>query len=227
MADDGHIDGAGKLRARLKRSRDYRQKGYSHIDGDGGRKSAYLDLDVIRSVLLSRGTDAQGKVARGSREHASHYIFGHGRNFHIGQSPYSNQGHHLLPEEALSPNYLGSDQLRMLQGVDYDINNGENIIFLPSRSRDSDFHKLPHHSGSHPKYTKQIARDMGAVRKSLNAALAKDKKHKLWNPPTDIRDRLMGLQEQYWDFLVGAGPIAINTFKKPLPAKKKLGKRSK
>ncbi|WP_158623425.1 AHH domain-containing protein [Corallococcus sp. CA053C] len=226
MANDGHINGTGKLLARLKRSRDYRRKGYSHIKGDGGRKSVYADLDVIQAVLQARGTGTRDKrVKPGSRSHARRYTFAYGMNFQSGRSPYSNQGHHLLPEEALSPRYLSSEQLRMIQGVDYDINNGENIIFLPVKPRDTEMHRLPYHSGSHPNYTRQVDGDMAEVKDILDSALAKDKEHKQWNPPADIKNRLMGLQSQYWDLMVAAGPIAIDRFVKP--GARKLGMKAK
>lgn len=227
MAEDTHIDGSAKLKARLKRSRDYREKGYKHIKGSG-RKKTYADLDCIQSVLVARGTRSRDKsVKAGTKAHARRYTFTHGNNFQIGQSPYVNQGHHMLPEEALSTNYLTDAQLRMLQGVDYNINNGENIIFLPAQKRDTEFHKLPYHSGSHPAYTAQVDADMQEVKSSLDEALAKDKKHKKWNPPTDIKNRLMNLQEQYWDLLVKAGPISINKFVKPAIKKRAITKKSK
>ncbi|RKH68640.1 AHH domain-containing protein [Corallococcus llansteffanensis] len=221
-----HLSGAGKLKARLKRDRDYRNKGYKHIKGNGGRKIVYADLEVIQNVLQTRGTRARDKgVKAGSRLHARRYTFTYGSNFQIGQSPYVNQGHHLLPEEAFS--YFDSNQLRMLQGVDYNINNGENIIFLPARQRDSEFHQLPFHQGRHPAYTEQVDADMDGVRDDLDKALNRDKKHKEWNPPEDLKAKLMNLQKEYWNMLVAAGPISINTFVKPAPKKKGLTKSKK
>ncbi|RKH11647.1 hypothetical protein D7V97_10695 [Corallococcus sp. CA053C] len=221
-----HLSGAGKLKARLKRDHDYRNKGYKHIKGSGGRKFVYGNLEVIQNVLQTRGTRARDKgVKAGSRLHARRYTFTHGNNFQIGQSPYVNQGHHLLPEEAFS--YFESDQLRMLQGVDYNINNGENIIFLPARQRDSEFHQLPFHQGSHPAYTEQVDEDMEGVRRALDEALKNDKKHKEWNPPEALKDRLMNLQAKYWRMLVAAGPISINKFVKPAPKKRGITKSKK
>ncbi|OJH34179.1 AHH domain-containing protein [Cystobacter ferrugineus] len=224
-----HLSDAGKLPARLKRSSDYRDKGYKHIKGNGGRKSVYADLDVIQGVLLTRRTTTRDKgvVKKGSRAHARRYTFTYGNNFQIGKSPYANQGHHLLPEEAFSDKFFDSNQFRMLQGVDYNINNGENIIFLPAREEDTAFHLLPFHQGPHPDYTRQVDADMQDVKDVLDKALAKDKKHKKWNPPEDLKDKLMKLQEDYWDMLVAAGPIPINKFVKPAAKKKGLTKSKK
>lgn len=217
----------GKLKARLRRSRDYRDKGHKHIKGNGGRNKIYADLEIIQGVLQARGTRVRGdkRIKPGSLTHARRYTFVHGQNFKIGQSPYINQAHHLLPEEAFSDKYFDSDQMRMLRGVDYNINNGENIIFLPAVSRDSEFHRLPYHMGSHPAYSKRVDADMLAVRKSLDSALEKDKKHKEWNPPTDVKGLLMRLQVKYWTMVSTAGPININLFTKPAPKKRALGKK--
>ncbi|PTL75619.1 imm11 family protein [Vitiosangium sp. GDMCC 1.1324] len=79
-------------------------------------------------MLQKRGTGTRDKAVKpGSKAHARRYTFTYGNNFKIGQSPYVNQGHHMLPEEAFSDKFFDSNQLRMLQGVDYNINNGENI----------------------------------------------------------------------------------------------------
>ncbi|QDE93583.1 hypothetical protein BHS06_33905 [Myxococcus xanthus] len=216
----------GKLKARLRRSRDYRDKGHKHIKGNGGRNKIYANLEVIQGVLQARGTRVRGdkRIKPGSLTHARRYTFVHGQNFKIGQSPYINQAHHLLPEEAFSDKNFDSDQMRMLRGVDYNINNGENIIFLPAVARDSEFHRLPHHMGSHPAYSAQVVRDMAAVRDLLKSALAKDKKHKEWNPPASVKKELTTLQSKYWDMVSAAGPININLFTKPAPKKRAFPK---
>ncbi|WP_194858321.1 AHH domain-containing protein [Myxococcus sp. AB056] len=217
----------GKLKARLRRSRDYREKGHKHIKGNGGRNKIYADLETIQGVLQARGTRVRGdkRIKPGSLTHARRYTFVHGQNFKIGQSPYINQAHHLLPEEAFSDKYFDSDQMRMLRGVDYNINNGENIIFLPAVARDSEFHHLPHHSGSHPGYSDHVKNDMFVVRNELDSALAKDKKHKEWSPPEDVKKVLMKLQSNYWDWVSTAGPISINLFTKPALKKRGIAKK--
>lgn len=222
MAKADHLSGMGKQKARLRRSRDYRDKGYTHIYGDAGRNRIYADLETIQGVLQARGTRVRGDKGTkpGSLTHARRYTFVHGQNFKIGQSPYINQAHHLLPEEAFSDKYFDSDQMRMLRGVDYNINNGENIIFLPAVARDSEFHRLPHHSGSHPGYSEHVKNDMDVVRTALDKALAKDKKHKEWNPPTDVKDVLTRLEVKYWHLVSAAGPININLFTKPASKKR-------
>ncbi|WP_426755753.1 AHH domain-containing protein [Myxococcus sp. Y35] len=227
MATSNHLSGMGKQKARLRRSRDYREKGHQHIKGNGGRNKVYADLETIQGVLQARGTRVRGdkRVKAGSLTHARRYTFVYGQNFKIGQSPYINQAHHLLPEEAFSDKYFTSDQMRMLQGVDYNINNGENIIFLPAVSRDSEFHRLPHHSGSHPAYSELVKADMIVVRDSLDSALAKDKKHKEWSPPEDVKALLMRLQSDYWNWVSAAGPININLFTKPASKKRGMVKK--
>ncbi|ATB26802.1 AHH domain-containing protein [Melittangium boletus] len=209
------IPNTSSQRSRLTRSgsREYRTHGYKHISGNYARKLVYADLDVIQGVLQARGTDAKDKwVKKGSKLHAYRYTFTFGKNFQIGQSPYSNQGRHLLPVEAFSGKYFNENELQLLGRVEYDVNNGENIIFLPSKARDVEFHRLPYHNGSHPKYTVAVIEDMSGIRGALGKAMDKDRKHEEWNPPEDLKEQLMDLQKKYWNMLVLSGPINVSEF---------------
>ncbi len=220
MAKNEHLVAGGRLRARLTRSHDYRQRGHLHISGLPERCGIYGGLEQIQDVLKERGTPPSPRtVARASPQHAERYTFTYESNFKRAQSPYINQAHHLLPEEAFCEKFFTGRQLRILRAIPYDINEGTNIIFLPSLMRDMAFHRLPSHSGRHPRYTALIVEDMEEVRLRLNAVTDKDLEHEHWSPPEDIKHELLKLEEEYWKHLVSCGPIPINRFKKPAPGK--------
>ncbi|WP_395840980.1 AHH domain-containing protein [Archangium violaceum] len=210
---------AKQRKATLSRNSKYRQNGYEHIRDTGSRTKVYSSdakIKNIMAVLQKRGTQPNPKgVAAGSEKHAKRYTFKYKNNFSVGSRPYSNEAHHMVPESAFSEKFFTPDQIKLLWMVQYDVNNKENIIFLPEVEQDSDFHLLPSHSGDHPKYTAKVSGDMKEVRKSLNKVINKDPDHKNWSPPNDVPTRLIDLQKKYWRFLVNCGPMPVNTFKKP------------
>jgi len=234
MAEGDHLAAGGVVRAKLKRSgfKDYRSNGYTHISGCG-RKKKYDGrndderkerLEKIQKVLKTRGTDVKGDkttIKKGSLEHAMRYTFTYGQNFQVGESPYPNQGHHLLPEEALLEKKFSEWQMKVLRAVPYDLNEGTNIIFLPSRQRDSEFHQLPSHQGSHPRYTNQVVEDMEKVQTKLSKVKKEDTKHKKWSPPDDIKAKLKSLENKYWKLLTSGVTCPIDDI--PFPALRKPG----
>jgi len=227
MSTSDHLKAGGKSRARLTRapSSEYRASGYRLIKRISGRNGVYSKIKQIQAVLQERGTRPKPRgVQQGGEAHARRYTFTYKRNFQLGSSPYSNQGHHLLPCEAFTNKYFSDEQLFLLRQVRYDVNNGMNILFLPSCDRDCFFHLLPSHSGPHPKYTDLVSEDMQGVRDSLQQVIDRDPEHKNWSPPQDLRKRLLELQKSYWDYLTRCGPIPVNLFKKPQA--RRIGKRS-
>jgi len=222
MAEDNHLAAGGVVRAKLKRSgpKDYRSNGYTHISGCD-RKERYARLEHIQAVLTGRKTKPKGKettIKKGSREHAMRYTFTYENNFQLAKSPYPNQGHHLLPEEALTETYFSEWQMKVLRAVPYDLNEGTNIIFLPSLQEDSEFHQLPSHQGRHPRYTNQVVKDMDTVQTELNKVKEEDTKHEGWSPPDDIQAALKILEEKYWKLLTSdvMSPINDIGFSEPL-----------
>jgi A nuclease family of the HNH/ENDO VII superfamily with conserved AHH len=214
----GHLKLAPeKEKAVLARDREYRSNGYRKIKGNSGKKGIYgklgeigqalLDLRVKPSILLP-------PVKQGSAAHARRYTFGRLPNFRVGWSPYANQAHHLLPEELLGLGYIFNDkQHYLLRQIAYDINNGDNIIFLPEAMSRRLIHRLPSHNGSHPSYTRRLKASMRQVKDSLNAAISKDKKHENWDPPTDVKQMLLNAQDDFWSYVSNAGPVKIGDVK--------------
>lgn len=228
MGTSDHKTKASKKEAKLVRSRTYRENGYRHIKGNGGKKRRYADLERIQGVLEDRGTkpvpgkDGLGRpIEPASVPHARRYTFTSGKNFKIGGSPYANEAHHMLPVEAFGDKYFTAEQKEVLERIKYDVNNGKNVIFLPEALDDCEFHNLPQHNGSHPDYTALVDGDMQSVRADIDNVLAQDPEHKNYSV-SDMRQRFMNLQDKYWNHLANCGQIPINKFKKP--AVKGLGK---
>ncbi len=211
---DGHVSDQGADVGVYHRVRGYRDNGHTHIAGSG-RATTYADTARIQGVLRKRGTKPRrAGVAPASPAHAQAYTFaGNPDNFIKGHVPYHNQGHHLLPCEAFGS--MTADQRRLLKKVAYDINAGPNIIFLPSCARDGEFHNLPYHQGSHPKYNTLVKNDLKKVRQSLDREITRDPKHENWKPPEEIPQLLRELELDYWGHLTN-GKLAsrpINTLR--------------
>jgi len=210
MTGADHSSSTSDNKAILNRSSGYRSNGYDTIS-KSSKGDVYGDLTRIQSVLRARGTTpAPPPVPPASSEHAARYVFTHGDNFKTGYAPYSNEGHHMLPCEVFTDKYLTSKQILLVRKVDYDINNGDNIIFLPESEGDCDFHNLPSHCGSHPNYANLVSTDMQQARDSLQKEIDSDPNHENWKPPSDIPGMLKGFQDDYWSLLTTCGPMRIN-----------------
>lgn len=186
----------------------YRKAGHQVISGDAGRKKVYQNKESVRSRLMGEnGTRAISKprpyCEPYSDTHVARYLFDHEPNFRRGRAPYINQAHHLIPTSYLNrfPHHW---QREVLKRVDYDINNGRNIMFLPAQAQDSWFHLLPRHQSKHPRYTKVVASDAAAMSRQLekykNSEPCKEKDELGDSILKSLHDK----QNDYWDLLKGA-----------------------
>jgi hypothetical protein len=222
MGVKDHMPDAKQRKATLTRNSKYRENGYKYISDTGSRLLIYSSpkkLTNIMSVLATRGTRPNPRTVKPAsmghaKRYAKRYAFKYKTNFKVGGAPYVNEAHHLLPESAFTIPPFTSDQIKLLWMVDYDVNNKKNIIFLPKRTRDCDFHLLPNHSGDHPRYTSLVKADMSKLRTQLNDIIKSDPDHKNWSPPNDIKKKLLDLQKDYWTYLTNCGPMSVNEFKK-------------
>jgi len=216
MSDSEHMVLDDKAKAELYPRRGYRQKGYDYISG-GSRKSRYNKTNQIKaglSKLRFQRVDDQAETS-----HARRYHFTHERNFTHYRVPYYHQAHHLLPREFWHE--LTTEQKSVLRQVNYNINNGENIVFLPSSDRGQAIHKLPIHNGSHPKYNKAVLKDAAKMKDRLDKAAKRIKPCEENNPPKSIRDDLMKLQNKYWDIVTESTEDKVDNVakKKTMPKK--------
>lgn len=187
----------------------YRKNGYDHIKG-GGRKARYKKTKKIQSGLNMPLEQGMFKTApdAGKATHAQRYYFEYGRNFMYSKPPYSNQAHHLLPQEFWQG--LTAAQRRILRKLKYSINDGTNIVFLPQDNKGQTIHQLPKHNGSHPKYSAQVNFDTTDVKKRLQKVADQKKDCEEVETPQEIVKKLQKLQKDYWKIVTTSSAEFIN-----------------
>ncbi len=189
----------------------YRKNGYDHIKSTG-RKARYSQVRRIQAGLKKLMDEPQKMFKTvpdaGKATHAQRYFFGHGRNFMYSKPPYSNQAHHMLPQEFWQG--LTPAQRRILRGQKYSINDGSNVVFLPQDSKGHAIHQLPKHNGSHPRYTSQVKIDASNVEKSLKDAVEQGKDCDEAETPKNIVKKLNSLQARYWKILTKSLASVVN-----------------
>ncbi|MFP2926518.1 AHH domain-containing protein [Pyxidicoccus sp. 3LG] len=214
------------MKAVLYRKDDYRKNGVSHISGNEGKRDrVYDNNDKIKAYLKNNGigTRIEGATA-GDDQHSAGYHFKH---FSAGDAgkPYPNQGHHILPCELFSRRSdeggkqggaFGTEELRVFYRLDYNVNNGNNVIFLPASLNHCSVHQLPYHVGSHPTYTAQVSKDVEQINAQLKKSLEKPCED--WTPPESIPEEVKVYEDKYWGFIVVFGEneagASINAFRK-------------
>ena len=214
------------IKAVLYRHSDYRKNGIRDISGNGGKLSrVYNNNDKVKAYLKNNaiGTNVEG-ATQGDDLHASGYHFHHFSAANAGK-PYPNQGHHILPCELFSRRseeggkqggVFGTEELRVFYRLEYDVNNGNNVIFLPAFDTHCDVHQLPYHVGSHPTYTANVSQDMEQINSLLKKSLEKPCED--WTPPESIPGELRKNEDEYWNWIVLFGEREhgshINAFRK-------------
>jgi hypothetical protein len=220
-SDNHHILSTHPIRARLGRSSDYRETGHAELTGNAGRRGPVYDNDA-KILAYLRHYDVSPRSAAVPKHGAAHAALYHFEHFTSGQQPYPNAAHHLVPCEVFSPGEVFTeDELEIFRRVEYDVNNGKNIIFLPSFSnavevysltievrreqalRYCNVHRLPAHLGCHKDYTAQIKKDCANLKREVRSQLGKMCAD--WKPPESIPRILHDLQDQYWDYVVTFG----------------------
>jgi hypothetical protein len=242
MAEADHILSSMPIRARLGRSSDYRDTGRAELAGNTGRRVPVYDNDA-KILAYLRHYNVSPRSAAVPKHSAAHAALYHFEHFTSGQKPYPNAAHHLVPCEIFSPGVVFTDdELEILKHVVYDVNNGGNIIFLPSFSnavevyaltleerrervlRYCNVHRLPAHLDCHKEYTAQVKKDCADLKQLLRSQLGKVCAD--WKPPQSIPEELFRLQDAYWHYIVAFGesrPLGeaatINMLIKLKPAK--------
>lgn len=212
--------------AALDRGGSYRDNGYFYIKGKDARRKVYdKPLPVLGQNLIKAKKGAQqGKT--GDAAHAKLYLYegktprGDYNFIASGYIPYENEAHHLLPVEAVPTGFKG--KLELLGKLPYNINHGENIIFLPEKWADTKIHALPQHRGSHPAYNSLVQTDLAKLATRLTAKEKKDCKPED-PPPIALLKDLIAHEEKYWKFLVGRGAMTVNRRAEAAAKKKKSG----
>ncbi|WP_437669523.1 AHH domain-containing protein [Sorangium sp. So ce131] len=187
----------------------YRANGIKHISGNGGRRAVYDSIMTIRRGLERH--KPEGKLEKRNEErvpwtnqHAEGYTFKH---FAVkAGKPYPNEAHHMIPIEFFS-SMLGKNEVDILRKIDYNVNNGENIIFLPQKYEHRFIHMLPVHfripkKKGHPEYSTFVKTEAARLRQRLQKGINEDSSHTKWSPSKDIVAELKSLQKALWNFAV-------------------------
>lgn len=134
-----------------------------------------------------------------------------GTNFLSASKPYKNEAHHMLPVKAFGKKYFTRTQLALLKKLPYNINHGENIIFLPKKERFCKIHNLPKHSGKHTPYNAAVAADAKILASKMTEQ-AQDPCDPAKPIQLSILKDMIKLESQYWKILAAAG--ALTTVRK-------------
>lgn len=217
MSDSEHMVLDDKAKAELYPRRGYRQKGYDYISG-GSRKSRYNKTNQIKAGLKQlrfQRVDDQAETSHARRYHFTYKAPNSERkgNFTHYRVPYYHQAHHLLPQEFWKK--MTPEQKKILRQLKYSINNGENIIFLPSCDRGRTIHKLPLHKGPHLQYNELVIDDAKEVKEDIQKAVEKAEECQSNKPSDRITEKLMELQGDYWDLIVKSDAKHVSEVKIP------------
>jgi hypothetical protein len=119
--------------------------------------------------------------------------------------PYPFDAHHILPMEAYIK-YLTMDHISIILRSSYDINTGQNMIFLPQKERWMKYHHLPAHVDNHPSYTAGLKQKFREIKDNLDDVKAKMKPHE-W--PEFMATKLHDLEDEEFDAIVDLGPTVL------------------
>jgi hypothetical protein len=170
-----HFSANQKVIGRITKGNAYAKNGYFQVDGMPGRKKVY-ERATTKSKNYGAGND----------------------NFFSLKLPYPLQAHHILPKDSFSTK-LGftEPQRNLLKRAPWDINHGENIIFLPEDENNCPIHRLPSHLGSHPTYNTDVYNDTKAIKSKLKQQPPCSTEA----PQLKILEELKGYQDDWWDWL--------------------------
>jgi len=218
-----HIVNALENKATLERNSKYRSNGHSYILGNPGRKSFYCNAPGVGNFLVQHHVrPVPATVGAASLGHASRYFID-AINFAKGRKPYKNEAHHLLPCGFFEPGvFFNDDQIAILRKLEYHVNDGSNIAFLPINNkrcrthqgtkaflyRDGEIHGLPVHRTAchHDKYTDLVTRLGIKTKRRIEQVIDENRPCKGWNPPQDIVQELKDLQDLCWEEVTTLGP---------------------
>jgi len=120
--------------------------------------------------------------------------------------PYPWEAHHILPMSSFMRHLESADQDLILQ-TDYDINSGQNIIFLPAKEDCMQYHKLPGHWSDHPKYTVELAKHFTEIADAMDELRDDSEPHETIK--SDMEKQLHSLEDTMFQHLASLGPTRL------------------
>lgn len=140
--------------------------------------------------------------------------------FFTSAKPYGWVAHHLIPIEAFDTSQkkevsFDAEELELIKASGYDVNNGHNIVPLPTD--DVPPHCLLVHQGSHPGYLKYANTQLRELKDKVTEARESGKPHGSFFP--DFIKKLTKVEDNLWDELKDVGKESVQLYLQ--------GKRSK
>lgn len=121
----------------------------------------HYDIDFTRGKPKERFTSILGVGIHGRvqsndpRYNKTVWFAGVGKNFRTGKKPWENNAHHILPVASIREALTAVECKILLQGR-YNLNAGENLIYLPKNQDIGKVMLMLTHPGSHPEYNAHI-----------------------------------------------------------------------
>ena len=133
----------------------YRKNGYNLVSGDSARNAfllgGYLGAGKgFPDAWQERGYKGKKIVIKNPDKAPGSFAFS-GQNYLTGNDPFKNNAHHIMPWAALK-GALNNDQGIALQKAGYNLNGGNNIIFLPCLTDTAMYIGCYSHPGRHKPY---------------------------------------------------------------------------
>lgn len=206
-----HVDGAEMPLGVLAKDSQYAQRGSDYVRAQDGR-GVYRNFDFphladVRQLVKAAAEFPGGPAANFT---PSAKAPGGGK---AGQAhPYAWEAHHILPgsafyyELATGPCF-SFRQLWILLQSDYNINNGHNIIMLPTEDWSPPVHSLLQHPSDHPEYTQKVMADMKDIADQIQKKIDAAEKHP--DIVADFAGRLTDLETKYWKYIVALSRAVV------------------
>lgn len=207
------------FRGILSRNTTYRPDARNRLRGTGIYNNAAAILAGIqkRDRMVKRPNT---KLIRGltQQERVPGYYLDYQRdaksrkNFAVGYLPYTNQAHHVVVCEVFYDEKWTAQHLEIVLASGYNINNPENIIYLPQccgATYKRDYHNLPDHSSGHSKYNERLVGEADAVFDLVDKAANEPDCEKQKDLRKQIFDKLKQIEKANFRFIraLGARPL--------------------
>lgn len=231
--NDKHAPSNGELTAVLcKKADDYSANAYTHLMSDSGRNKvysnfkyvdlAYGDIDwmprFIRKYFKFPGEmkcNFNKKATLKGRKTPSGNPQKAGQRF-----PYKWEAHHMIPASAFyteldaasgkKPVFKPTHYALLLMS-DYNVNNGHNMIPLPTNGMDryQPVHALIQHPSDHSNYTRHVQTEMKKIADDLDDLFNEIKDEPHPKIDVDIAAALSELEDDLWKLLIRLGDVMV------------------
>lgn len=206
-----HLSNNGKNIANWTRAKSekYRASTITGIKAKNDRKNVYDTTKNLEKNLKSIEWDIQLAYPVGSQKHCNNYKLDKFKADNA-YTPYPNQAHHIIPVNDFL-NLFDSDQQEILKKIDYDVNNQNNLIFLPThKNKYQKVHMLPSHCGGHPKYSEEVRNAASKIEDAVNEEIDKEEECKTTELSDNIAKEFITYENKIWKDIVDLGPSTIN-----------------